>query len=498
MAPRTSPTVALVRFAPWMYFTNSHPRDLLWPVSMLYAQALARQAGWRAEIIDLHVERFDEDALARRVKAIAPDVLLMDSTTPTMAAARRLAARLKDRHPDLRLWGVGQHASEVPGDLLYPGTPFDGCLLGEYDAILPQLLSGADLAGRDDVAVAGEAFQAQHPGRARAQISDPDRLPPIDPGGLHLERYEMRSLHAPTFRRQRWGYLLTSRGCPHRCVFCSPTLRQSYGHHFRAHSAERVVDDMARLGRDHGVTSVYMLDDAFSLQRQRVLDICALLIRRSIRLHWAIQTRADDLDPELLAALHEAGCHGVKVGYESGVDRILKQLRKGTSRELLLRTARDIRRAGLSLTACYILGNPTETLEDMEETFRFAKQVGSDMIQVSFHTPYPGSESFEKYRAQIHRASHMSHYDHQEVIVSDIPRDRLEEEQRRFYRRYYLSPPRLWSYLSRRALYRAFDPDEWKLLVDTLRYLHLPAEYKGPPDSPSPPTTTSPPHKPPR
>jgi len=239
---------------------------------------------------------------------------------------------------------------------------------------------------------------------------------------------------------------------------------------------------MARLQRDHGVTSLYLLDDAFSLQRQRVLDICKLLIRRSIRLHWAIQTRADDLDPELLAALHEAGCHGVKIGYESGVDRILEQLRKGTNRDLLLRTAHDIRRAGLSLTACYILGNPGETLDDMQQTFRFAQQVGSDMIQVAFHTPYPGSASYEQYHSQIQRASRMSHYDQHEVSLSDIPRDRLEQEQRRFYRRYYLSPPRLWNYLTRRALYRAFDPNEWKLLADTLRYLHLPAKYQGPTD----------------
>lgn len=490
MAPGSQNTLALLRFAPWMYYTNSHPRDLLWPVSMLYAQTLARRAGWRAEIIDLHVETVDAEALSGRINAIAPDVLLMDSTTPTMATARRLAARWKDHNPALQLWGVGQHASELPEDLLYPGTPFEGCLLGEYEAILPDLLSGASLGNRDDVALYHDAEQTVQVGLARAQIHDPDALPPIDPGGLHLDRYQMRSVHSPTFRAQRWGYLLTSRGCPHRCVFCSPTLRQSYGQRFRAHSAERVVDDMARLHRDYGVTSLYLLDDAFSLRRQRVLDICALLMRRNIRLHWAIQTRADDLDPELLAALHQAGCHGVKIGYESGVDRILKQLRKGTNRELLLRTARDIREAGLSLTACYILGNPGETLEEMRQTFHFAQQVGSDMIQVAFHTPYPGSESYKLYQSQIKQASRLSHYDQHEVILSDLSLEELEQEQRRFYRRYYLSPPRLWNYLTGRALYRAFDPNEWKLLADTLRYLHLPAKYQGPTDSVPPQTTT--------
>lgn len=487
---RTSPTLALLRFAPWMFFSNSHPRDLLWPVSMLYAQAQARLAGWRAEIIDLHVEPFDEDELTRRLRAMAPDLVLVDSTTPTMAAARRLAARLKQGDGAVKIWGVGQHASELPGDLLYPGTPFDGCLLGEYEALLPDLLGGASLDDRDDVARHDPAVQALRVGSARAQVHDLDGLPPVDPGGLHLARYQMRSVHAPSFRRQRWGYLLTSRGCPHRCVFCSPTLRQSYGRRFRAHSAERVVDDMARLQRDHGVTAVYLLDDAFSLDRQRVLDICQLIVRQGIRLHWAIQTRADDLDGSLLAALHEAGCHGVKIGYESGVDRILEQLRKGTTTELLLRTAQEIRQAGLSLTACYMLGNPGETLEDMEQTFRFARRVGSDMIQVSFHTPYPGSASYEQYRTRVQRTSRLSHYDQHEVLLSDIPRRRLEQEQRRFYRRYYLSGPQLWSYLRRRAIYRVFDPSEWRLLADTLRYLHLPARYQGPADAQDRPTST--------
>ncbi len=474
------PRLVLLRYAPWMFFANSHPRDLLWPVSMLYAQALARRSGWGARIIDLHVEPYDAQALLDRLSALSPDLLLIDSTTPTMGAALDLASRLKDRAPSTQIWGIGQHASEQPEDLLAGATPFDGCLLGEYDAILPALLAQGSLRAREDVALPGGPADPIHRGDARAKVLDLDSLPPISPQGLHLERYQMRSVHAPSFARQRWGYLLTSRGCPHGCIFCSPTLRQSYGRRFRAHSPERVVEDMARLKRDHGVSTIYLIDDAFSLRRQRVLDICELLIRRRVRLHWAVQTRADDLDPELLAALREAGCHGIKIGYESGVDRILTGLRKGTNTRVLLQTAREIRRAGLSLTACYMLGNPGETLEDMEETFRFACRVGSDMIQVSFHTPYPGSESYELHRDQVRRASRLSHYDQHEVLLSEVDRDRLERVQRSFYMRYYLSLPRLWSYLTRRAIYRVFDPSEWKLLYETLRYLGLPTRYHGP------------------
>ena len=283
----------------------------------------------------------------------------------------------------------------------------------------------------------------------------------------------MRSTTVPRFGRQRWGYLLTSRGCPYLCTFCSPTLRQSYGRPFRSHSAERVVDDMLRLHHDHGVGAFYMIDDVFSFDRARVAEMCHLLIRRQAPISWVIQTRPDFVDPELLRLLKQAGCAGVKMGIESGVDRILKMIKKGTYRDRIAQSARDIREAGLFLTAYYMLGHPTETLEEMEETYRFARRVKADMIQVAFHTPYPGSQSYRDYQDDVEELEELNHYETHHVNRSAVDGATLERTQRRFYLRYYFSPATLFNYARRRLLYRFSDPSEWRLAFNSLKYLLL-------------------------
>ena len=466
-----SSRLVILRFAPWMGFENRHPHDLMWPMNALGAAGQAQSRGWRAHILDMHVETYEESGCVERVLAHSPDIILMDTMTPTMAEARVLAAVMLRARPDSSIWAVGQHASALPEDLLYEGSPFAGAVAGEYEVAIPALLGG-ERSFPGALTWHGERQGLVHHGPALEAL-DLDSLPPLDPRGLLLDRYLMRSMHVPSFRRQRWGFLQTSRGCPYACTFCSPTLRQSFGQGWRGHSAERVVDDLARLHRDHRLTAFYLLDDLFSFDRERVLDICEGIVRRGLRVSWLVQTRADCLDAEVLAAMRRAGCCGVKIGVESGSDRVLASLCKGIDRAGILAAARAVKDSGIPLTACFILGNPDETLEEIGETARLAKEIRADMIQVAFHTPYPGSESYRRFRESVADPSLLNHYDIQAANLSGVDTARMEREQRSFYLRYYLDPRILWSYLRRRGVYRALAVDEWGLLFRTLRFWQL-------------------------
>ncbi len=464
------PQVVFLRFAPWAIFQNNHPHDLMWPVEMMYAKGIADAAGWNPTIVDLHVEHFERDDLVQQLVMLEPHLLLIDTMTPTMAYAREIADAVLNRLPDLKIWGIGQHATEQSEDLLYEGSPFSGVLLGEYPGSIADLLACRGERAVDHSATLGSDGTIIQTGTKR-EIMDCDALPPIDPTGLHVDRYRMQSIHVPRFGRLRWGYLLTSRGCPFPCTFCSATLRQTYGKKFRGHSAERVVDDMLRLHLDHGIDAFYTIDDVFSLDRERVVDICHGLIKHNHPIHWTIQTRGDLIDLDLLKLMKRAGCVGVKMGIESGVDRILKIIRKNASRAKLLEAARNCQEAGLILTTYYMVGHPSETREEMEETFRFAKEVGSDMVQMAFHTPYPGSESYEMARDLVADLSELSHYETQHVNLSKVDSATLEKLQRQFYLEYYFSPKRFLKYMRKRALYRMTDPTEWQLAAKSLKYL---------------------------
>jgi len=452
--------------------TNNHPHDLMWPVSMLYGRAIARKRGWRAKIIDLHVEGLDRWELVQQIHDYGPHLLLLDTMTPTMTLARQVAESVASRSPDVTVWGIGQHATEQPTDLLFPGSVFAGVLMGEYEVSLPQLLDSLGQGPVHGSAVLGEDGKLRVNG-GRQQITDLDVLPDLDPRGLRLNRYGMRSVAPRRFGTTRWGFVMTSRGCPFLCTFCSPTLRQSYGRSFRTQAAMGVVDDMERLATDHGVDAIYTIDDVFSFDQERVREICRELIRRKVPVQWVIQTRPDMVDTETLRLLKLAGCVGVKMGVESGVDRILKLIKKGVRRDRILETARNIRAAGIPLTAYYMLGHPTETLEEMQETFRFAREVGADMIQVAFHTPYPGSESYEMFKREVSDLSELNHYETHHVNASEVDGETLERLQRRFYLDYYLSPRIFLNYVRRRAVYRLTDLEEWRLAWGSLRYLLL-------------------------
>ncbi len=446
-------SLLLIRFAPWMTFRNTHPHDLMWPCSLLYGKAIARDAGWQADIVDLHVEPLHEPALLDRMAKRRYNLVLVDTMTPTASLAKATARRLLDAWPQGRFFGIGQHATERSTDLLGSDSPFEGVLLGEWEAALPALLAGDPLP------------------EEKVLVDDVDALPPLSPAGIRMDRYRMRSVTVPDFGVHRWGFLLTSRGCPYPCTFCSATLRQTHGTAFRAQSAERVVDDMLRLYTDFGVNAYYFIDDVFTLKRQRVLDICDLLIRRKSPVRFVVQTRPDLVDPEMCAALKGAGCVAVKMGIESGSPRVLKRIRKNATTSEMLAGARAVKGAGMALTAYYMLGHPDETLDEVAQTRELAREIDADMIQVAFHTPYPGSESWQEFSDLVHDPAKLNHYETQHANPSQIPNEELERLQRRFYLEYYLEPRTLSRYLRRRALYRAADPAEWRLVASTLRYL---------------------------
>jgi radical SAM superfamily enzyme YgiQ (UPF0313 family) len=437
----------------------------MWPIQMLYAASLARSKGWTTRVLDLHVEPLTEPELPRALLSFGPELVVLDTTTPTMGLARRLARSLRQERPGLPIWAVGQQASALP-ESFADDELFSGCIRGEYELALMDVLDGKVTSVRGSSPGSGvEAAGEEIP----IHITPLESLPRLEPEGISIGAYRLRSMHVRSRGRQRWGFHLTSRGCPYNCIFCSPTLRQSHGRIFRAMPGEALAEDLARLSEAHGITAFYLLDDLFTQDRGRVMDLCAARRRSASLVPFFIQTRADLLDSEMLSELRSAGCAGVKIGVESGSDRILAVLRKGATRDSLLKGARAVRRAGLTLTACYMLGNPTETREEIRETFRLAQEIDADMIQVAFHTPYPGSESYRRYGSQIQDPARLSHYDGDPLSVSLVPPTQLRWEQRLFYARYYGFPSGMWRYLTRRAPYRLTDPDEWRLWWEVVR-----------------------------
>lgn len=433
--------VLLVRLASWAEMRKAHPENVMAPLELGYAVRLLEERGHQAELVDTETGAYTEQDVQRIVRDARPSVIVIVGITTAMPSVMRLGRFVREALPDAFVVAAGQHATARPGDFFQEGRPFDACLLYEYEESIAEIV---DALGAGNVAaVRGVALPAADGTvlrtAARPLREDLDALP--YPRHELFMRDEYTVFHPTDVRRRRrWGFLMTSRGCPYPCLYCSPTLRNSYGRGMRWRSVENVVGEMEYLAR-LGCTVLHFKDDIFTVHRERTLELCDAIRARGLRLSWTAQTRADCVDERLLRAMRAAGCCTISMGIEAGSARILEVLRKKETVEDAIRAADAARAAGLYLVNFFLLGNPTETMDEMLETLALAKRLDPDIMQVGFFTPYPGSPYYEEtYRERDdHAPEEFSHYN-RVINLSAVPTPDLLAFQRRFYLEMALRP----------------------------------------------------------
>lgn len=463
--------IHLLRLAPFLEFEKRHPQDVMPPLPLAYTAAILKNAAYDVALTDTWAHVMDFDTLFENLIKQPFDVLLVDFTTPVAQMARRLVMRLKEARSFTAI-ASGQHAAALPEHVLSDASPFDFCIRSEIEIALPQLLEALTNEKPYDK-LAGLAFCAENGEMVltseREVLIDLDSLPSPDWSLFNLDSYVIHSAVIPSLKPLKWGFLLAGRGCPYACIYCSSTLRQSYGTRVRLHSAQRVVDEIENLialGRN----AFFFEDDTFSFDRDWVLALCDEIRSRGLRIKWAVQTRADRLDAELAREMRKAGCCAVTMGIESGSERILKLMKKGEDKAQMRRAVKAAKDAGLLTTLFFMLGNPTESESEIRKTFRFMKELSPFMIQVAFFTPYPGSSFYATERPDID-FSRLSHYNDLPANVSRVSDERLKYWQSRFYRSHYFSPSFISRYLRHRAVAAVINPSERELLIKASKYI---------------------------
>lgn len=205
----------------------------------------------------------------------------------------------------------------------------------------------------------------------------------------HLLPMDIYRPSPANYRRIPATTMMTSRGCPYQCIFCSKPIE---GTQFRAHSAERVVDEIEHLIKTYGIKDIQIFDDAFTLIPSRTEKICHLIINKKLDIGWNCMTRIDRITPELLKLMKQAGCYEVGIGIESGSNRILKFIKKGITTDMIRKGVKDAHAAGLDVRGFFMIGFPTETREEILQTIAFAKELDVDVAQFMVATPFPGTE----------------------------------------------------------------------------------------------------------
>ena len=246
--------------------------------------------------------------------------------------------------------------------------------------------------------------------------------------------------------------LIISRGCPYSCTFCG--TKNVTGMKMRYRSPENVIEEIRLLEREYGVREIHVEDDNFSAVRREVKKFCEAMIRENITIPWYCTSglRLDLIDEEIAGLMRRAGCYTATIAIESASQRTLNHMKKNLNLAKVPQHIRILRNAGFDLNALFILGYPTETREDVEETIRYALKLDVQRAQFSNFLPIPGTEAYE----YVKQRGEIDHLNYDALHTADIPysppgmtRGELKWLQRKAFLMFHLRPRVLWATLSK-------------------------------------------------
>ncbi|QWV92635.1 radical SAM protein [Geomonas oryzisoli] len=357
------------------------PFTSLLPVGLLSLSAVLREAGHRVILANLSRTSWSE--VRHLLQRLSPELVGVSQFTHNRSESVRLAALAKEVDPACCVVFGGPHATHSWREQLERHREVDAIVLGEGEQTLLELVQ-ARSEGRPLSQVAGVACREGNDvalGPARAAVAELDRLPlpGADPGetiGVDL--------------RRQLEFVITSRGCPASCLFCSSPLFWGRGVRFR--SPASVVQELRLLKERFGLIYFSFRDDTFTANRARVLEICRLIEEQRLHILWNCQSRVNAVDQEMLVAMKRAGCECIQFGVESGSPEMLKALGKKILPADVERAAAAARKAGINLSVYLITGIPGETDEDLQQTVRLIDRIRPQDGQVSPLVYYPGTE----------------------------------------------------------------------------------------------------------
>ncbi len=355
------------------------------PLGILYLASSLKAAGYEVGVLDAQAEELDQEGIRRRVRQDKPDLTAITATSFTLIDALQTAESVKEAYPDVPVVLGGPHATIYPRETVELDN-VDYAVSGEGEEVLVKLASAVDSGESPDIP--GVAYRSGgetlYGGRAPF-IMDLDALPFPDRTLLPYRKYT--SLLA---KRNPVTTLFSSRGCPYRCMFCD---RPQMGKVFRARSAENVVDEIEEcVGL--GINELLIYDDTFTVDRQRVLDICSEIKMRGLDVGFDVRARVNTVDPGLLAAMRSAGCERIHYGVESGNQEILDFIRKGITLKQVVDAFKWTREEGIDTLAYFMLGHPRDTRDTIEQTIDFAVKLDPMYTHFTITTPFPATDLY--------------------------------------------------------------------------------------------------------
>jgi len=416
-----------------------------------------------SRVVDAPVQRLDLAACLAIAKDY--DLVLMYTSTPTLAIDVETARRIKEQKPSTVTVLTGPHVTILPEESLrFAKGAVDIVCRGEFDYSAKELCEGTPWEQ-----VAGISFLRDGEYVAtkdRPLLTDLDSLPfssQIYARDLPIEEYIIPHIKHP------YVSIYSSRGCPARCIFC--LWPQTYtGQVMRTRSPENVYQEVLWIKENlPQVKEISFDDDTFSADKKHAVAVARLI--KPLNVSWVINARAN-CDYETLKEMRDAGLHHVIVGYESSDEQILKNIKKGVSKAQAIEFTKNCKKLGITIHGAFIMGLPGETRETIKETIAYAIELDLSSIQVSLASPYPGTEFYAlaKREGWISSDNFLDAEGHQQCVINypNLSNQEIFDAVELFYKKFYFRP----KYIARSIFRMVVDSKERKkLLKEGAQYL---------------------------
>jgi radical SAM superfamily enzyme YgiQ (UPF0313 family) len=434
------------------------------PIGLAYLAGVLEESGRQVVIRDLLVEGAEhgedrgdgnlrvglpEHEIERILRRASPRIVGISNIFSAFSADSVLLARLVRKVlPDALVVMGGAQAGMEPRPLLKTGA-VDVVVIGEGEYVFRDLAS-AVLKGRLDEArtiegtvwLGANGDTADNKGRLDAA---PDPIPDLD--GIPLPAYHLlpmeryiwqRSANFAVAMRRPVGHMITTRGCPFSCIFCSTTKHYKV---FRKRSAENVLKEIKFLIYQYGIRELHFHDDSFAADAKRVAALCRMIIDEGLDIRWQVSQGINScaIDEDLLELMHQSGMYRVGFPIESACAKTLRFIRKPIRLDKVTKLIQKCNELGIYTFGCFMIGFPEETRQEIEETIDFILHSGLDYVKVCITQPLVGSDLYSVYRSldlMEDDARHGSTYAHTEYDTVHLKSGELNEIRDRVLREF--------------------------------------------------------------
>ncbi|MEM2944601.1 MAG: radical SAM protein [Methanomassiliicoccales archaeon] len=406
------------------------------PYSLITIASILRNNGHHIHFIDANGVGLSYDQIDELVNFSHFDILIFRFTPTTFDWDMRIAELSKRRNPNIMTIGICLTLHKLGKEVMKKAPFLDYYLPIDWDELISDVVCGiseSHLSGLVGVYYRERGDIVFYPHRVSGKVILDWPMPAYDllPDLRHYRP------NAPI--NGNYMIMYSSKGCPFQCAFCTVARTR---HKMR--SVENIIRELEHLYINYNVRTVSFFDETFTISKPRLMEICNEIAQKMPNLRWYCNTRVNLVDEDILRIMREGGCRGISFGIESGSQRILDAVNKGTRVDDAVRAINMAKRAGLKVFASFIFGLPGENYESINETMIFIRSTLPHGAQFNVAVPYPGTDLYEYARKTNMLDDDVSWtqlYQHKAILrTSQLSQNELERLRKNAYIRFYLNP----------------------------------------------------------